>query len=94
MLDAKEESETVKDLRILPPSLHPTGPDPGAGGAIAGTYLPKYLAPVVVEEAGEHTLVAIRWGVWPFYAKDKPQDQWSGMFFSVRQAMDCPSDIG
>ena len=36
------------------------------------TY-PKYLAPVVIEEAGERTLVAIRWGVWPFYAKDKPQ---------------------
>ena len=35
------------------------------------TY-PKYLAPVV-EEGGARTLVAMRWGVWPFYARDKAQ---------------------
>ena len=36
------------------------------------TY-PKYLAPVVIEEAGARTLIAMRWGVWPFYARDKAQ---------------------
>ncbi len=24
-------------------------------------------------DEGDRTLVAIRWDVWPFYAKDKPQ---------------------
>jgi putative SOS response-associated peptidase YedK len=34
---------------------------------------PKYLAPVIIQSAASPVFVALRWGVWPFYARGKPQ---------------------
>src|SRR5437868_361800 len=34
---------------------------------------PKYPAAVILDEGGEVVLDVLRWGVWPFYARDKAQ---------------------
>jgi putative SOS response-associated peptidase YedK len=34
---------------------------------------PKYLAPVILTGEAAPVWQALRWGVWPFYARDKPQ---------------------
>jgi putative SOS response-associated peptidase YedK len=39
---------------------------------IRGHMYPKYPGPVLVQENGEANLVEMRWGVWPFYQKEKP----------------------
>ena len=64
-----------KDQKVIEWSVRriPRVRIPVAMGPLHEHTYPKYPAPVLVEEAGERTLVAIRWGVWPFYAKAKPQ---------------------
>jgi putative SOS response-associated peptidase YedK len=47
-------------------------PEVEALGAHLHTW-PKYLAPVIVQGEATPALVALRWGVWPFYARGKPQ---------------------
>lgn len=34
---------------------------------------PRFPGPVVMQAQGEQSLVEMRWGVWPFYQKEKPQ---------------------
>lgn len=34
---------------------------------------PKYIAPVILQEEGQRVASFLRWGVWPYYARDKPQ---------------------
>ena len=34
---------------------------------------PKYPGPVIVQREGVRSLERMRWGIWPFFAKDKPQ---------------------
>lgn len=46
---------------------------PGILPQIKGHMYPKYPGPVVMQAEGAQSLVEMRWGVWPFYAKDKPQ---------------------
>ncbi len=33
---------------------------------------PKSHAPVIIANGAANSLVAMRWGVWPFYARDRP----------------------
>jgi len=34
---------------------------------------PKRDAPVVIEDGSRRAIVKMRWGVWPFYSREKPQ---------------------
>ncbi len=64
-----------KDQKVIDWSLRTvprvTMPLP-LGEIVEHTY-PKYPAPVIAQENDERTLTMMRWGVWPFYTKEKPQ---------------------
>jgi putative SOS response-associated peptidase YedK len=56
-------------MRVMRRKLKLPDPLPTARGNI----YPKFPAAIVMQERGESSVIEIRWGVWPFYAKDKPQ---------------------
>lgn len=64
-----EEAEALEYARQSVPGLY----IPAALPKLPGHVYPKYQAKVVLQEGGARTLAALRWGVWPFYARDKPQ---------------------
>ena len=64
-----DEEEKLERLRAILPGLAL----PAALPKLPVQLYPKYPARVIVQEGAARSLVALRWGVWPFYARDKAQ---------------------
>lgn len=64
-----DEEEKLERLRAILPGLAL----PAALPKLPVQLYPKYPARVIVQEGAARSLVALRWGVWPFFAREKAQ---------------------